>query len=67
MRDRWPTFERDVEMLRLRAREGLTFQEIADKTGVSLERVRQILSARFGLTWMPPAVEYRKRARKRGY
>ena len=35
--------ERDIEILRLRAEEGLTLQEIGDALGLTRERVRQIV------------------------
>jgi hypothetical protein len=41
--------ERNREMLRLRLVEGLTLAEIGKRTGVSQERVRQLLNLHFGL------------------
>jgi predicted DNA-binding protein (UPF0251 family) len=57
-----PTFERDLEMARLRVVEGLTLVEVAERTGVSRERVRQILRARFGISGVPPAAQHRRRS-----
>jgi Sigma-70, region 4/Bacterial RNA polymerase, alpha chain C terminal domain len=41
--------ERNRDMLRLRLIEGLTLAEIGKRTGVSTERVRQLLRLHFGL------------------
>jgi hypothetical protein len=46
--ERVPT-ARNREMLRLRLIEGLSLAEIGHRTGVSRERVRQLLSLHFGL------------------
>jgi DNA-binding CsgD family transcriptional regulator len=54
--------EREREMFRLRAVEGLTFGEIAERFSLSQERVRQLLHMHFRLTGVPPAA---KRTRKR--
>jgi hypothetical protein len=44
-----PPSERNREMLRLRLVEGRSLAEIGKQTGVSQERVRQILNQHFGL------------------
>jgi len=54
-RDRVPNV-RNREMLRLRLIEGLTLAEIGIRTGVSPERVRQLLRVYFGLSGTRPNV-----------
>jgi DNA-directed RNA polymerase sigma subunit (sigma70/sigma32) len=39
--------------------DGLTFAEIGKRVGLSQERVRQVLSAHYGLKRQPPAVDAR--------
>jgi Sigma-70, region 4/Bacterial RNA polymerase, alpha chain C terminal domain len=46
--------QRNREMLRLRIIERLTLAEIGERTGISRERVRQILNVHFGLTGTRP-------------
>ncbi|HWX44743.1 MAG TPA: sigma factor-like helix-turn-helix DNA-binding protein [Solirubrobacteraceae bacterium] len=54
-----PAEDRHLEMLRLRALDGLTLREVGERTGVSEGRVRQILGNYFGLRRTPPAVRER--------
>jgi Sigma-70, region 4 len=56
--------ERDLEMFRLRVVERLTLAEVGERTGVSQERVRQILRLHFGLTGTPPRPRGRPRQRR---
>jgi hypothetical protein len=56
--------ERDLEMFRLRLVERLTLAEVGERTGVSQERVRQILRLHFGLTGKPPRPRGRPRKRR---
>jgi AraC-like DNA-binding protein/DNA-binding CsgD family transcriptional regulator len=51
--------EREREMFRLRAVEGLTLAQIGERVGVTTERVRQLLKLHFGLSGTPPAVKRR--------
>jgi hypothetical protein len=55
--------ERDLEMFRLRLVERLTLAEVGERTGVSQERVRQILRLHFGLIGTPPRPRGRPRKR----
>jgi hypothetical protein len=56
--DRVPS-ARNREMLRLRIIEGLTLAEIGKRTGVSTERVRQLLRVYFGLRGTRPRFDRR--------
>lgn len=56
--------ERDLEMFRLRLVERLTLAEVGQRTGVSQERVRQILRLHFGLIGTPPRPRGRPRKRR---
>src|ERR1700694_2679574 len=56
--------ERELDMFRLRAVEGLTYDEIAKRFDLSRERVRQLLGLHFGLDGVPPAVKDRLRRRR---
>lgn len=49
------------EVFRLRLIDGLTYAAIGDRVGLTQERVRQILSAHYGLKRRPPAVDARRR------
>ncbi len=51
-----PPEDRHLEMLRLRAVDGLTLREVGERTGVTGGRVRQLLADFFGLAGTPPAV-----------
>jgi hypothetical protein len=51
--------ERNLEVLRLRAIEGLSLDEVGQQVGIGPERVRQVLAAYFGLRGSPPAVKAR--------
>ena len=53
--------ERDLEVFRLRVVEGRSLKATGEQVGVSVERVRQILSVYFGLRGNPPAVKTRPR------
>lgn len=55
---------RELEMFRLRLVERLTLAEVGERTGVSQERVRQILRLHFGLTDKPPRPRGRPRKRR---
>ena len=55
--------EGDLEILRLRAVEGLALRDIATLRRLSGERVRQLLNMRFGLSGNPPAVIERRQLR----
>jgi transcriptional regulator GlxA family with amidase domain len=54
--------ERNLEIFRLRVAQGLTLKETAESVGLSVERVRQLLAAYYGLRGSPPAVKARKQA-----
>ncbi len=49
------------ELVRLRMIDGLTFDQIGQRVGLSKERVRQVLRAHYGLRIQPPAVGARRR------
>jgi transcriptional regulator with XRE-family HTH domain len=56
--------DREYEMFRLRAVEGLTLSEIAEAFGLHRERVRQLLRAHFRLR-VPPAASARRSIRSK--
>lgn len=56
--------DREYEMFRLRAVEGLTLSEIAETFGLHRERVRQLLRAHFRLR-VPPAASARRSTRSK--
>jgi AraC-like DNA-binding protein len=51
--------ERELEMFRLRAVEGLTLAQIGEQVGVTTERVRQLLKLHFGIGGRTPAAKRR--------
>ncbi len=51
--------EREREMFRLRAVEGLTLDQIGERFGIKRERVRQLFRLHFGLDGVPPAAKRR--------
>jgi AraC-like DNA-binding protein len=51
--------EREREMFRLRAVEGLTLDQIGERFHIKRERVRQLLRLHFGLDGVPPAARRR--------
>ncbi|HEY5262004.1 MAG TPA: helix-turn-helix domain-containing protein, partial [Solirubrobacteraceae bacterium] len=51
--------EREREMFRLRAVDGLTLDQIGERFGIKRERVRQLLRLHFGLDGVPPAAKRR--------
>ncbi|HEX5308965.1 MAG TPA: helix-turn-helix domain-containing protein [Solirubrobacteraceae bacterium] len=51
--------ERELQMFRLRAVEGLTLAQIGERFTVKGERVRQLLKLHFGLGGVPPAAKRR--------
>ncbi len=51
--------EREREIFRLRAVEGLTLAQIGVQLDISTERVRQLLKLHFGLDGRPPAAQRR--------
>jgi hypothetical protein len=53
--------ERNLEVFRLRVVEGRKLREVAERNGIGVERVRQILSGYFGLRGEPPVVKARQR------
>lgn len=55
--------ERELEIFRLRAVEGLTFTEIGERVGLHRTRVDQLLRLHFRLDKVPPAAKRRRRAR----
>lgn len=55
-----PRSERYREMLRLRLVEGRTLADVAGRTGVTKERVRQILAQSFGLRGTPLTAKARR-------
>jgi transcriptional regulator with XRE-family HTH domain len=55
---------RDLEIFRLRIVEGLLLQELADRNGLHIERVRQILRL-FGVFGAPPAASRRRKDQAR--
>ena len=54
--------ERELEIFRLRAVEGLTFTEIGKRVGLHRTRVDQLLRLHFRLNEVPPAAKRRRRA-----
>jgi Sigma-70, region 4 len=54
--------ERELEIFRLRAVEGLTFTEIGERVGLHRTRVDQLLRLHFRLNEVPPAAKRRRRA-----
>jgi hypothetical protein len=59
-----PVSERNLEVFRLRVVEGRKLREVAERNGIGIERVRQILSACFGLRGEPPVVKARRHQRR---
>ena len=57
--------EREREMFRLRAVEGLTLAQIGGRFDVSGARVRQLLKLHFGLDGVPPAARRRRSTKPR--
>lgn len=57
--------ERELEIFRLRAVEGLTLAQIGKRVGVTTERVRQLLKLHFGLGGRTPAAKRRTSAEPR--
>ncbi len=55
-----PRSERYREMFRLRLVEGRTLADVGGRTGVSKERVRQVLGQNFGLRGTPPTAKARR-------
>lgn len=55
--------DRELEIFRLRAVEGLTFTEIGERVGLHRTRVDQLLRLHFRLNEVPPAAKRRRRAR----
>jgi hypothetical protein len=55
--------ERELEIFRLRAVEGLPFTEIGKRVGLNRTRVDQLLRLHFRLNEVPPAAKRRRRAR----
>jgi DNA-binding CsgD family transcriptional regulator len=55
--------DRELEIFRLRAVEGLTFSEIGERVGLHRTRVDQLLRLHFRLNEVPPAAKRRRRAR----
>ena len=55
--------DRELEIFRLRAVEGLTFTEIGERVGLNRTRVDQLLRLHFRLDEVPPAAKRRRRAR----
>ncbi len=53
--------ERNREVFRLRAVEGLSLTDTGKEVGISQERVRQVLNVFFGVTGTPPAAKARKK------
>lgn len=51
--------ERELEIFRLRAVEGLTLAQIGRRFDINAERVRQLLKLHFGLSGRPPAAKRR--------
>jgi hypothetical protein len=54
--------ERELEIFRLRAVEGLPFTEIGKRVGLHRTRVDQLLRLHFRLNEVPPAAKRRRRA-----
>jgi hypothetical protein len=52
--------QRNLEVFRLRVVEGHRLKATAEPLGIGVERVRQILSAYFGLRGEPPVVKARR-------
>lgn len=57
--------ERELEIFRLRAVEGLTLAQIGQRLDLSTERVRQLLHMHFRLSSKPPAATRRRRRPRR--
>jgi hypothetical protein len=55
--------DRELEIFRLRAVEGLTLTEIGERVGLHRTRVDQLLRLHFRLNEVPPAAKRRRRAR----
>jgi hypothetical protein len=53
--------ERNREVFRLRAVEGLSLTDTGKELGISQERVRQVLSVFFGVRGTPPAAKARRK------
>ncbi len=53
--------ERNREVFRLRAVEGLSLTDTGKQLGISRERVRQVLFLFFGITGKPPAAKARRK------
>ncbi len=53
--------ERNREVFRLRAVEGLSLTDTGKEVGISKERVRQVLSVFFGVSGTPPAAKTRRK------
>jgi AraC family transcriptional regulator of adaptative response / methylphosphotriester-DNA alkyltransferase methyltransferase len=58
--------DREREIFRLRAVEGLTLAQIGDEFDITTEQVRQLLKLHFGLSGSPPAVKRRPPVQPRG-
>jgi DNA-directed RNA polymerase specialized sigma subunit len=52
--------ERNREVFRLRAVEGLSLADTGKQLGISQERVRQVLNVYFGVRGKPPATKPRR-------
>jgi hypothetical protein len=59
-----PMSERNLEVFRLRVVEGRKLREVAERNGIGIERVRQVLAGYFGLRGEPPVVKARRRQRR---
>jgi hypothetical protein len=53
--------ERNREVFRLRAIEGLSLTDTGKQLGISQERVRQVLNVYFGVSGTPPAAKARRK------
>jgi hypothetical protein len=53
--------ERNREVFRLRAVEGLSLTDTGKQLGISQERVRQVLNTYFGVKGTPPAAKARRK------
>lgn len=58
--------ERELEIFRLRAVEGLTLTEIGERVGLHRTRVDQLLRLHFRLDEVPPAAKRRRRRSRHG-